>query len=139
MCAWCFLDVVCLSIDIFTMWMRLPAVLEWQWLNGKMPVLLILRLRVWILIRSLWASWTWHSVIATHLKNTTLNSTWNSSGNQHSRSLASKNRTTTVNFFVNHFSYSFFSLEKCVLWVVWMLCAYQWTFWPCEWGCSSGL
>ena len=72
---------------------------------------MILRLRVWILIRALWTSWTWHSVIATHLRNTTLNSTWNSSGNQHSGSLVSKNLTAKTqygikgNFFVNHFSF----------------------------------
>ena len=69
------------------------------------------RLGVWILIRALWTSWTWHSAIATHLRNTTLNSTWNSSGNQHSGSLVSKNLIAKTqygikgNFFVNHFSF----------------------------------
>ena len=46
-----------------------------------------------------------------HLRNTTLNSTWNSSGNQHSGSFVSKNRTAKAqygikgNFFVNHLSF----------------------------------
>ena len=34
LCARSFLDVVCQSIDIFTMWMRLDAVQECQWLRG---------------------------------------------------------------------------------------------------------
>ena len=110
MSAWSFLDVVRLSIDIFTMWMRLHAVQECQWLNGILPcsVLVIPRLRV--RMGALWTSWTWHSVIATHLRNTTLNSTWNSSANQHSGSFVSKNWTAKTqygikgNFFINHFS-----------------------------------
>ena len=72
---------------------------------------MIHRLRVWILIRALWTSWTWNSVISTYLRNTTLNSTWNSSGSQHSSSFVSKNLTAKTqygikgNFFVNHFSF----------------------------------
>ena len=71
---------------------------------------MILWLTVRILIRACW-TWTWHSVIATNLRNTTLNSTRNSSGNQHSGSLVSKNLTAKTqygikgNFFVNHFSF----------------------------------
>ena len=59
---------------------------------------MILRLRVWILIRALWTSWTWHSVIDTHLRNTTLKSTWNSSGNQHSDSFVSTNLTAKTQY-----------------------------------------
>ena len=79
--------------------------------TGQCHVLVFLRFSVRILIRALWTSSTWHSVIATHLRNTTLNSTGNSSGNQDSGSLVSTNRTAKTqyvikeNLFVNHYSF----------------------------------
>jgi hypothetical protein len=84
---------------------------EWGFMQSPMSVAQRDNAAYWCSLGWEFESWFEHYEQAEHDILLFVNSTWNSSGNQHSGSLVSKNRTAKKqygikgNFFVNHYSF----------------------------------